>query len=335
MPDKPRVVITHWVHPEVIQLLSQECEVIPNESRQSLSREEILRRCQRAKGLMVFMPDTVDASFLEACPELQVVAAALKGYDNFDVEACTRRGVWFTIVPDLLSEPTAELALGLLLGLSRNLLAGDRLVRSGEFTGWRPWLYGTKLAGKTLGIVGMGGVGQVLARRLLGFDLQVVYCDPQPLPQEREKAFKLTRLPFLEMLKASDFLVLAVPLNPSTFHLIAADTLRLMKPGSFLINICRGSVVDEEAVAAALASGHLGGYAADVFEFEDWARTDRPREIPERLRENTGQTLFTPHLGSAVDEVRRDIALEAAHNILQAVRGEKPRGAINQPDRKN
>jgi phosphonate dehydrogenase len=332
MPEKPRVVITHWVHPEVIQLLSKECQVIANDTRETLPREEILRRCQGARGLMVFMPDSLDASFLEACPGLQIVAAALKGYDNFDVAACTRRGVWFTIVPDLLSEPTAELALGLLLGLSRNILAGDRFVRSGDFTGWRPQFYGSGLTGKTLGIVGMGGVGQALAQRLLGFDLKVVYCDLRPLPKEEEKALRLTRLSLPELLKGSDFVILAVPLNPATLRLIKAETLEIMKPGSLLINPGRGSVVDEEAVSRALAQGHLKGYAADVYEMEDWARLDRPKEIPRALLENTGQTLFTPHLGSAVDEVRRDIALEAAGNILQALRGGKPRGAINRPD---
>jgi len=162
---------------------------------------------------MVFMPDSLDESFLQACPGLRIVAAALKGYDNFDVEVCTRQGVWFTIVPDLLSEPTAELALGLLLGLSRNILAGDRLVRSGEFPGWRPWLYGSGLTGKTLGIVGMGGVGQALAQRLLGFDLKVVYCDPRPLPRDEEKALRLVRATLAELLKVSDFVVLALPLN--------------------------------------------------------------------------------------------------------------------------
>jgi phosphonate dehydrogenase len=332
MPEKPQVVITHWVHPEVIRLLGNESQVIPNDTRDTLPREEILRRCQGAQGLMVFMPDSLEESFLEACPGLRIVAAALKGYDNFDVAACTRRGVWFSIVPDLLSEPTAELALGLLLGLSRNILAGDSLVRSGEFVGWRPRLYSSGLTGKTLGIVGMGGVGQALAQRLLGFDLKVVYCDPQRLPKDEEKALRLTRLPLPELLRSSDFVVLAVPLNPSSLHLINTETLEIMKPGSLLVNPGRGSVVDEEAVARALAQGHLKGYAADVFEMEDWARPDRPQGIPRALLENTGQTLFTPHLGSAVDEVRRDIALEAAGNILQALRGETPRGAINRPD---
>jgi len=329
MPAKPLVVITHWVHPEVIRLLSEECQVIPNNTRDTLPRDEIVRRCQGAQGLMVFMPDAIDASFLQACPSLKIVAAALKGYDNFDVDACVRQGVWFTIVPDLLSVPTAELSLGLLLGLTRHILAGDRVIRTGEFSGWRPQLYGAGLTGKTLGIVGMGGVGQVLAQRLLGFDLKVVYCDPRTLRRDEEEALRLTRLPLPELLTNSDFVVLAVPFNPATLHLINASTLESLKPGSFLINPCRGSVVDEQAVAEALTSGQLRGYAADVFEMEDWARPDRPEAIPRALLENTDQTLFTPHLGSAVDEVRRDIALEAAGSLLQALRGEKPRWAID------
>jgi phosphonate dehydrogenase len=332
MREKPRLVITHWVHPEVIDFLNQEGRVIPNDTRETLPRQEIIRRCQGAQGLMVFMPDSLDEAFLDACPDLKIVAAALKGYDNFDVAACTRRGVWFTIVPDLLSVPTAELALGLLLGLTRHILAGDRFIRTGKFSGWRPELYGAGLTGGTLGIVGLGGLGQALAQRLLGFDLKVIYTDPRPLPGDEERVLRLTRVGLTELLANSDFVVLAVPLNSATFHLINAETLKTMKPGSFLINPCRGSVVDESAVAEALARGHLQGYAADVFEMEDWARPDRPGGIPPALLENTGQTLFTPHLGSAVEEVRREIALEAAINLLQVFRGEKPRGAVNRPD---
>ena len=328
---KPQVVITNMVFPETIEFLRQDCEVIPHTNREPLPRHELIERCQGAQAVMVFMTDSLDAEFLEACPDLTIVGGALKGYDNFDVEACTERGIWFTIVPDHLSVPTAELALGLLLGLSRNILAGDRLVRSGSFEGWRPELYGAGLTGKTLGIVGMGGVGQALAQRLVGFEARVLYCDPIPLAAEKEQDWRLTRKTVAEVLAHSDFLVLAAPLNPETVHLINATTLAAMKPGAFLINVSRGSVVDEEAIAAALAAGQLQGYAADVFEFEDWARADRPLFIPETLLNNPTQTLFTPHLGSAVQEVRREIEQAAARSIVQALRGEVPSGAINQP----
>ncbi|BAY10018.1 phosphonate dehydrogenase [Calothrix sp. NIES-2098] len=328
---KPKVVITNWVHPEVIELLEPSCEVIANPRKEALSRGEILQRAKDAEALMVFMPDTIDEAFLWECPKLKVIAAALKGYDNFDVVACTHRGVWFTIVPSLLSAPTAEITIGLLIGLGRRMLEGDRFIRTGKFAGWRPQFYSLGLANRTLGIVGMGALGKAIAQRLVGFEMQLLYSDPVALPPEQEAAWNLSRVGFETLIEVSDFVVLVVPLEPATFHLINANILAKMKPGSFLINPCRGSVVDEQAVCQALESGHLAGYAADVFEMEDWYRSDNPDSIPQPLLENTNQTFFTPHIGSAVDELRRNIALEAAQNILQALQGQKPQGAVNCP----
>ena len=328
---KPRVVITHWVHPEVLELLNQRCVSVPNPTRESLPREEILRRTQDARAIMVFMPDRIDEAFLQACPSLEIVSAALKGYDNFDVEACTRHGVWFSIVKESLTVPTAELAMGLLIAISRRMLPGDRVVRSGKFLGWRPQLYGMGLSGRTLGLIGMGAVGRAVARRAVAFGMKVLYEDIVPLPKGQEETWGLTFAALGDLLSQSDFVMPLVPLNPDTFHLIDSGAIARMKPGRYLINICRGSVVDEEAVARALASGQLAGYAADVFEMEDWARADRPRSIPQALLKDSDRTFFTPHLGSAVDEIRREIALEAARHILQALSGEKPEGAINSP----
>lgn len=328
---KPKIVLTHCVHPEVTALLAGYGEVIPNTTAETLTRDEILRRARDAAAIMTFMPDSVDEAFLRACPQLRVVACALKGYDNFDFDACTRRGVWLTIVRDLLTIPTAELTVGLLIGLTRNVPAGDRFVRSGEFNGWRPALYGAGLTGKTLGIIGMGAVGQAFAQRLTGYGMRVLYADPVALPKEREAHWRLERMELAELLAASDFVVPMVPYCDSTLHLIDAGALARMKPGAFIVNTSRGSVVDEQAVAAALASGWLAGYAADVFEMEEWARADRPHTIPQALLDDTARTLFTPHIGSAVDAVRLEIELEAAHNILQALRGETPQGAINCP----
>ncbi len=328
---KPKVVLTHRVHREVIELLAVHAEVIPNTTYETLARDEILRRAQDAAAIMTFMPDRVDEAFLRACPQLRVVGCALKGYDNYDVEACTRHGVWITNVPDLLTVPTAELTIGLLIGLTRNVLAGDRFVRSGAFNGWRPVLYGSGLTGRTLGLIGMGAVGQAIAARLQGYELNLLYDDPRPLAPELEAQWRLTRVSRDALLRQSDFVVPMVPYRPDTLHLIDAQALATMQDGATLINACRGSVVDEEAVADALASGKLAGYAADVFEMEEWARADRPRAIPPRLLADTARTLFTPHIGSAVDSVRLAIEMEAATNILQTLRGEVPQGAINRP----
>jgi len=328
---KPKVVLTHWVHPEIIELLSASADVIPNTTRETLPRSEVIARAKDADALMAFMPDSIDSAFLEECPKLRVIGAALKGYDNFDVNACTRHGVWLTIVPDLLTIPTAELTIGLLLGLTRHMLEGDRQIRSGHFQGWRPTLYGSGLTGKTLGIIGMGAVGRAIAQRLAGFEMNLLYCDPIPLNAEQEKAWHVQRVTLDELLEKCNYVVPMVPMAAETLHLIDATALAKMKTGSYLINACRGSVVDENAVIAALASGKLAGYAADVFEMEEWIRADRPQAIPKALLDNTAQTFFTPHLGSAVKEVRLEIERQAAMNIIQALAGEKPMGAINQP----
>lgn len=328
---KPRVVVTHWIHDDVADYLGNSCELLLNHSRLTLPREEILDRTKGADALMVFMPDSIDEGFLSACPNLTIVAAALKGFDNFDVEACTRRGIWFTIVPDLLTIPTAELAIALLLGVTRRVAEGDRFVRSGQFAGWRPELYGAGLDGATCGIIGFGAVGQALARRLKGFDVRIVYHDRVPLSPIEEAEIGVWRLCLPDLLATSDFVFPLVPLTPETFHLMDEETLMLMKPGAYLINVGRGSVVNEEHVAKALQQGYLAGYAADVFEMEDWARKDRPLAIHQCLLQHSESTFFTPHIGSAVDSVRRKIAMDAATNIIQALNGSVPMGAVNNP----
>jgi len=328
---KPRVVLTHWVHPEVIAFLQSVCEVIPNLTRDTLLRQEIISRAREADALMAFMPDRVDDDFLRHCPRLKVIAGALKGYDNFDVEACTRHGVWFTIVPDLLTAPTAELTMGLLICLARSILPGDWLVRSGKFQGWRPRFYGAGLQGKTVGIIGLGRLGQAIARRLSGFDPEILYTDPHPLSPDQEIQLRTRRFFLGDLLQQSHFVIVACPLTPDTLHLISADRIAEMRSGSYLVNPSRGSVVDEKAVEAALEQGHLAGYAADVFEMEDWARNDRPQNVSVGLLARTDQTVFTPHLGSAVGEVRKEIEMEAARSILEALQGHVPRGAVNRP----
>jgi phosphonate dehydrogenase len=326
-----RVVVTHWVHPEVVQYLSTFAEVVPNTSRDTLPRNEIIRRAEDADALMVFMPDCIDEQFLDACRKLRIVSGALKGYDNFDVASCSKRGIWFSIVPDLLTVPTAELAIGLMIGLARNMLEGDRFVRAGAFAGWRPKMYGAGLAGSYVGIVGMGSLGKAVAKRLSAFESRLLYYDAVPLSPDEEQQLSVVSLSFHDLLAISDFLVLAVPLNADTLGLVDAAALACMKPGSYLINPARGSVVDEKAVEDSLVSGHLGGYAADVFEMEDWARADRLSRISEKLLDLSDRTFFTPHLGSAVEAARREIAMEAARNIVDALHGKRPRAAINDP----
>lgn len=327
---KPRVVITHRVHDSVLASLEPHCELVTNQSPQTLAPESVRARVASADAMMAFMPDRVGEDFLAACPNLKVIGAALKGFDNFDVAACTRHGVWLTFVPDLLTVPTAELAIGLTIGLVRQVRAADRFVRSGEFRGWQPRFYGLGIEGSTIGIIGMGAIGQAVAGRLQGWGARLIYTQPEPLPAGREQALGLARMDLETLLAQSDIVILALALNEQTLHTINATRLAVMKPGAHLVNPCRGSVVDESAVLQALVSGHLGGYAADVFEMEDWAREDRPVRIDPELLAHP-DTLFTAHIGSAVSRVRLAIEQRAADNILQALRGERPWDAVNSP----
>lgn len=329
MPLKrPRVLVTHWVHPPVIDFLAQRFEVVSNPERSTWSRQHVREEAGRCDAMMAFMPDSVDEDFLAACPRLKIVAAALKGPDNFDIAACTRRGVWFTLVPDLLTVPTAELGVALLLGLTRRVLEGDDYIRSGRFAGWRPELYGAGLAGRSVGIIGMGAVGHALAVRLAAFGLRILYADPRPA--ELPSGIEARRCERAEVIADSDFLFPLTHLNAATRHMIDAAALASMRRGAYLVNIGRGSLVDEAAVAASIATGHLAGYAADVFEMEDWALQTRPRDIHPQLLADRCRTLFTPHIGSAVDEVRQAIAMEAAVNIVEALEGRRPHGAVNE-----
>lgn len=326
--SKHLVTVTHWIHPEVEAYLRTFCEPRLAPKRRMREVSEWLPSCADVEGLMVFMPDSIDDQVLEQCPQLRIVAGALKGYDNFDVGAMTRRGVQFTIVPDLLTIPTAELAIGLTIGIGRKIGPGDREVRSGSFMGWRPTLYGTGLAGSTVGLIGLGKLGMAYAERIRGFGVELLGHDHRLPPEEDMARLGLQPVSLDELLSRSDFVVVLLPLTEDTRFFIDTDELAAMKRGALLINVGRGSVVREQAVTESLERGHLGGYAADVFEFEDWALQDRPLQVLPELLENREQTLFTPHLGSAVDDIRRQIAMEAASQLEQFFSGGRPEHLI-------
>lgn len=330
--NRPRVVATSRIHAEVADLLREHADLVVNEGDEPWPRQRLRAEVARAAAVMTFMPDMVDAAFLEAAPELEIVSCALKGFDNFDVDACTGRGVWVSIVQDLLTEPTAELAIGLMIGLGRHVMAADRHVRQG-YSGWRPRFYGTGLAGSRIGLLGMGAIGRAIAQRLAGFGCEIVYWDRRPLSESEERELGIVFSRFDELVATSAFLVSALPLTAETRHIVDSRVLAAMPEGALLVNPSRGSVVDEAAVADALEQDRLAGYAADVFEMEDWALPDRPRQVEPRLLAMPDKTLFTPHLGSAVRKVRIAIERDAAENMIEALQGRRPHGAINEPER--
>ncbi|MDO8375382.1 MAG: NAD(P)-dependent oxidoreductase [Polaromonas sp.] len=325
MSKRPKILVTQRIHEEVQRRLSAHGELDMNTSPEPWPASEVMRRAAQATAIMGFMTDQVDHELLRAAPRLQIVACALKGYDNYNVQACTQAGVWLSIVPDLLTEPTAELAVGLAIALARHVRQGDAYVRSGNFAGWRTHFYGSGLHGSVAAVVGLGLVGRAIVQRLAGFGCaRVLGVDPDATPAGLEMVA-------LEVAaQQADFLFVAAPLTATTHHLMGEPQFEQARAGQLLINIGRGSVVDESAVTRALKAGRLAGYAADVFGCEDWQLDDRPRSIsPELLAQDN--TLFTPHIGSAVHRVRIAIEQSAADNIIAVLQGRTPPDAINMP----
>ena len=325
MIQRPKILVTQRIHQAVQQRLAAHGELDMNSGAEPWSHAMVLRRAVQATAIMGFMTDLVDSELLRGAPHLQIVACALKGYDNFDVKACTQAGVWVSIVPDLLTEPTAELAIGLAIALARQVRQGDAYVRSGAFAGWRPHFYGTGLHDSVAAIVGLGRLGSAIAQRLAGFGCaRILGVDPDARPHGVEP------VSLESALNLADFLFVVAPLTPKTRHLIGIQQLEQTKAGQLIINVGRGSVVDESAVAQALKTGCIGGYAADVFGCEDWQLVDRPQSISRELLAHD-RTIFTPHIGSAVHSVRLAIEQSAADNIIAALQGRVPPDAINLP----
>ncbi len=324
--DLPTILITNPIHEEVQQRLRAVAQLDMNPSQEPWPQTEVMRRAAGASAMMGFMTDRVDGALLRAAPRLKIVACALKGFDNFDVAACTEAGVWVSIVPDLLTEPTAELAVGLAIALGRHILRGDAYIRSGAFAGWRPHLYGTGLCGSTVAVIGLGLVGSAVVRRLAGFGCAMILgVDPNAQLQG------VTPCGLDHAMREADYLFVAAPLVSGTRHLIGREQLATAKSGQLIVNIGRGSVIDEVAMCDALEAGCIGGYAADVFCCEDWGLDERPAAISTALLSHP-KTVFTPHIGSAVSRVRVAIEQRAATNILAVLAGLAPPDAINRID---
>lgn len=327
---KPKVCITQWMDEEYINLLRNACEVVVGPDYPALSTGQIAEIAHDADALVCSVSDRIDETLLAQCPRLRLVASFGKGCDNLDVEACTARGIWVTVIPNLLTEPTADLAVGLMLSLCRRIPAGDAYVRTGQPPAWHPRrLLGQNLYGKTLGIVGMGAIGRAVARRVLGFDMRILYHDPVPLAPNLERELDAAGLPLEELLKEADIVLLSLPLTRETFQLMDRSRLRLLKPSALLVNVARGSLVDEEAVAEALSSHRLAGYATDVFAAEEQRESGHQSGIPAGLLGVQERTVLTPHLGTATETTRKAVFLAVVRNVLVALKGDRPPGAIN------
>ena len=285
--------------------------------RGPMPRDELLRRVSGADALVTLLTERVDAELLDAAaPGLRVVANVAVGYNNIDVPACIARGVIATNTPGVLTDSTADIAMSLILMVTRRLGEGERLVRSGEPWQWSMFMMlGSGIQGRQLGVVGMGQIGTALARRARAFGMSIVYSNRNDADPVVARELGARRLPFDELIATSDVVSLHCPYSAATHHLISMDELHSMKRSAYLINTARGPVVDEAALAAALEAGEIAGAGLDVFENE-------PEVHPSLLdRENV---VLIPHLGSATVETRAAMATLAARNVVAVLAGQQP-----------
>jgi len=314
------VAVTTALPGTALDRLRSRHEVRVREAGPALAGRELAAFTAGADALICLLADRVTADVFALCPRLKVVANVAVGFNNVDLQAARTAGVFVTNTPDVLTEATADLTWALILAVARRVVEGDRLVRDGEFFGWRPdLLLGAGLQGRTLGIVGLGRIGRAVARRGMAFGMRVLYHDPSP-GWESAGAEYVADLETL--LARSQVLSLHCPSNPQTRHLLDARRLRLLPQGAIVINTSRGEVVDEAAIVAALEDGHLGGAGLDVYERE-------PEVHPGLLSRR--DVVLLPHLGSATVEARTAMADLAVENVLLVLGGAAPRTPVVTP----
>jgi len=311
------VAVTNRLPDPAVALLREAAEVRSDERETAIPRADLLKLVAGADAVLTLLGDRVDEEFFEAAgPQLRCVANVAVGYDNVDVEAAAKRGVVVTNTPGVLDDATADLTMALILATTRRIVEGDRLVRSGRDWSWgMGFMLGTSLQGRTLGIVGLGGIGKWVAQRARAFGMEIAYHQRTPAPAEVEAALGAERLPLERMLAEADVVSLHCPLTPETHHLIGAAELEAMKPSAVLVNAARGPIVDEAALAAALAEGKIAAAGLDVYEHE-------PRVEPRLLE--LDNVVLVPHLGSATVETRTAMAELAARNAISVLSGQGP-----------
>ena len=319
---RPRILVARAIFPEVMDKLTQHFDVEANPADDLWPRDELLRRLQGKQGVFTTGGERIDAALLKACPELRICANMAVGYNNFDLAAMTAAGVLGTNAPDVLTETTADMGFALLMAAARSVTEGEHFLRAGKWDRWAyDMLIGQDVHGATLGILGMGRIGRAIARRgALGFGMPVIYHNRSRLPAEEEAEVGARYVSKEELLKTADHLVLVVPYSAESHHSIGAAELALMKPSATLINIGRGGVVDDAALAQALREGRIAAAGLDVFEGE-------PKVHPDLLK--ASNVVLTPHIGSATVPTRKAMANLAADNLIGYLTQGKPLTPLN------
>lgn len=319
---KPKVLVTRAVFPEVLEMLSQHFDVESNQADEVYGEAELMRRLQGKDGVFSNPTDRVSAELIRGVPGLKAVCNMAVGYNNIDVAAATAAGIMVTNTPDVLNETTADLGWALLMAAARRVTESEHYLRAGL---WKKWSYdgflGADIYGSTVGIIGMGRIGQAIARRSIGFDMNVVYHNRSRLTPDQEAYANNARyLGKEELLRTADHVVLVLPYSAASHHTIGAAELAMMKPTATLVNIARGGIVDDAALIEALKRGTIAAAGIDVFENE-------PAFNPGFL--DLKNVALTPHIGSASRPTRMAMATTAAKNLIAALSGQVPPNLLN------
>lgn len=318
---KKRIFISGKIPQLAYDLLSKNFDVTMHNDLRLLTKQEIIAGVKDKDALLSLLSDPIDADIINAAPNLKIIANYGAGFNNIDISAASARKIPVTNTPAVSTNATADLAWTLLLAIARRLVEGDKITRSGQFTGWAPLYHlGVEITGKTLGVIGMGNIGRAVARRAKGFEMKIIYFDKYRLSPELEQAMGLEFMSQEEVVKQADFLTLHTNYTPELHHMIGAKELSSMKPTAFLISAARGQMVDEAALLAALKNKTIAGAALDVYEFE-------PKITPGL--EKLDNVILSPHLGNATVETRDAMAQIAANNIIAVLNGDRPQTCVN------
>lgn len=318
---KPKILITRRVPQAGIDLLAAHCDIELWDSDLPIPRAALLEKVADKDAIYCLLTERIDDELLDAAPNLKVVSQMAVGFDNIDVAACTRRGIPVGNTPGVLTETTADFAWALLMTAARRIVEGVEYVRAGRWVTWGPMLLmGPDLYGATLGIVGMGRIGQAVARRAQGFGMRILYSDAQSIPGVAEE-FGASHVSMDQLLAESDFVTLHVNLTPETYHLIDAAALKQMKPTAILVNAARGGVVDPDALVEALRTGEIAYAALDVTEPEPLPADHPLVHLP--------NCIVVPHIASASIATRNKMATMAAENLLAGVQGRTLPNCVN------
>ena len=314
---KPIVTVTNMFPEAALEKLASHCDLRTNQTENPPTPAELKKYASDSTVIVTYLSDKIDRDIMVSANNLKLIANYGAGFNNIDVAYAASKGIWVTNTPGVLHETTADLTWAMILGTARCIVPGDRFTRENRFKGWQAKMFlGGDVHGKTLGIIGCGEIGSAVARRALGFNMKVLYCNRNRLSAEKEQALNAVYTPLEELLRQSDFISVHAPLTDQTKYMIGAEQFGMMKPTAYFIHTARGKVVDDKALVSALKEGQIAGAALDVYENEP-ALSEGMTEL-----ENL---LLLPHIGSASYETRDRMADLVADNVLEALKGKTPR----------